>query len=47
MDTTLEVNTKYRYEEGDILYDPTMYRQLVGSLNYLAITRPDISFAIQ
>jgi len=47
VDTTLEVNTKYRCEEGDILSDPTMYRQLVGSLNYLAIARPDISFAIQ
>jgi hypothetical protein len=47
VDTTLEVNTKYRCEEGDILSDPTMYRQLVGSLNYLAITWPDISFVIQ
>ena len=47
MDTTLEENTKYHCEKGDILYNPTMYHQLVGSLNYLAITRPDISFAIQ
>jgi hypothetical protein len=47
VDTTLEVNTKYRCEEGDILSNRTMYRQLVGSLNYLAITQPDISFAIQ
>ncbi|KAJ9556427.1 hypothetical protein OSB04_011041 [Centaurea solstitialis] len=26
--------------------DPTPYRQLVGSLQYLAFTRPDISFAV-
>lgn len=26
--------------------DPTQYRKLVGSLQYLAFTRPDISFAI-
>ena len=46
MDTPMEVNTKYHQEVGDLLSDPTMYRQLVGSLNYLTITRPDISFAI-
>ena len=47
MDTPLEVNTKYRSEEGDLLPDPTVFRQLVGSLNYLTITSPDISFAVQ
>ncbi|XP_042939365.1 uncharacterized protein LOC122274389 [Carya illinoinensis] len=47
VDTPLEVNTKYRQEEGDLLSDYTMYRQLVGSLNYLTITRPDISFVVQ
>ena len=47
VDTPMEVNTKYRQEEGDLLSDPTMYRQLVGSLNYLTITRLDISFAVQ
>jgi hypothetical protein len=42
----MEVNVKYRSEEGD-LFDPIVFRQLVGSLNYLTITRPDISFAVQ
>ncbi|KAM3320566.1 putative mitochondrial protein like [Capsicum chacoense] len=46
MDTPLELNVKYRREEGG-LPDPTIFRQLVGSLNYLTITRPDISFAVQ
>ena len=46
-DTPLEVNMKYRSEEGDLLPNPTIFRQLVGSLNYLTIPRPDISFAIQ
>ncbi|KAH0648566.1 hypothetical protein KY285_033814 [Solanum tuberosum] len=47
VDTPLEMNVKYRREEGDLLPDPTIFRQLVGSLNYLTITRPDISFAVQ
>ncbi|XP_049391406.1 uncharacterized mitochondrial protein AtMg00810-like [Solanum stenotomum] len=47
VDTPLEMNVKYRREEGDLLPDPTIFRQLVGSLNYVTITRPDISFAVQ
>ncbi|XP_058077564.1 uncharacterized mitochondrial protein AtMg00810-like [Magnolia sinica] len=45
--TPLEVNVKYRREEGDLLPDPMVFRQLVGSLNYLTITWPDISFVVQ
>ena len=47
VDTPLEVNVKYRRDDGDFLSNPALYRQLVGSLNYLTITRPDISFVVQ
>ncbi|KAJ9562298.1 hypothetical protein OSB04_007458 [Centaurea solstitialis] len=33
-------------EDGTPKVDPTPYRKLVGSLQYLAFTRPDISFAV-
>ncbi|KAF5469242.1 hypothetical protein F2P56_013330 [Juglans regia] len=47
VDTPMELNVKIRKEEGDLLTDPSLYRKLVGSLVYLTITRPDISFAVQ
>jgi hypothetical protein len=46
VDTPMEVNVKYRRDEGELLDDPTLYRKLVGSLIYVTITRPDISFAV-
>nr|GEV66360.1 hypothetical protein [Tanacetum cinerariifolium] len=33
--------------DGDLISDPTLYRSLASSLQYLTFTRPDISYAIQ
>lgn len=44
--TPLEPNIKIRRDEGKLLPDPRPYRALVGSLIYLTITRPDISFSV-
>ena len=46
VNTPVEVNVKLQQDSGDPLSDPTIYRRLVGSLIYLKITRPDISYAI-
>jgi len=47
IDTPMELNVKLRKKESDLLADPSLYRKLVGSLIYLTITRPDISFDVQ
>ncbi|KAE8673443.1 Detected protein of unknown function [Hibiscus syriacus] len=44
--TPMELNVKMCAHEGKDLEDATMYRQLVGSLIYLTLTRPDISYAV-
>ncbi|KAE8704478.1 hypothetical protein F3Y22_tig00110450pilonHSYRG00264 [Hibiscus syriacus] len=44
--TPMEPNIKMCAHEVKDLEDATMYRQLVGSLIYLTLTRPDISYAV-
>ncbi|GJV43211.1 ribonuclease H-like domain-containing protein [Tanacetum coccineum] len=34
-------------DHGDPVSDPTLYRSLAGSLQYLTFTRPNISYAVQ
>eukprot|EP00253_Pinus_taeda_P035260 PITA_35260 len=44
--TPMEQNLKLRSIEGKEFEGATKYRQLVGSLNYLTTTSPDISFVV-
>ncbi|KAL0303045.1 UNVERIFIED_CONTAM: Retrovirus-related Pol polyprotein from transposon TNT 1-94 [Sesamum radiatum] len=44
--TPVEPQAKMCAYEGQDLEDATMYRKLVGSLIYLTLTRPDISFGV-
>uniref|UniRef100_A0A2N9J4I5 Uncharacterized protein n=1 Tax=Fagus sylvatica TaxID=28930 RepID=A0A2N9J4I5_FAGSY len=46
VDTSIELNAHLTPSSGELLPDPTLYRQLVGSLVYLTVTRPDISYAV-
>ncbi|RVW45260.1 Retrovirus-related Pol polyprotein from transposon TNT 1-94 [Vitis vinifera] len=46
VDTPMDPNVKLVLGQGEPLGDPGRYRRLVGKLNYLTITRPDISFHV-
>eukprot|EP00253_Pinus_taeda_P018701 PITA_18701 len=46
MSTPMITNWKKLHALDSKLVDPTLYRQLIGSLMYLVNTRPDICFAV-
>ena len=46
VDTLMDLNVKLLPGQGEPLHDPGRYGQLGGKLNYLTITRPDISFLV-
>ena len=46
VDTLVELNAHLIPTEGKPLSNPFLYRRLVGSLVYLTVTRPDISYVV-
>ncbi|XP_020114487.1 uncharacterized protein LOC109728471 isoform X3 [Ananas comosus] len=44
--TPLSPTSRLSSHEGHLLEDPYTYRQIVGALQYLTFTRPDISYAV-
>jgi len=46
VDIPMDPNTKLLPNQGEPIFDPEQYRRLVGKLNYLTVTRPNISFAV-
>ena len=46
IDTPMDPNVKLLLGQGKPLRDPGRYQRHVGKLNYLNITRPDISFPV-
>ena len=46
VDTPIELNAHLTPSGGKPLSNPSFYRHLVGSLVYLTVTRPDISYVV-
>jgi hypothetical protein len=44
--TPIDTTTKLS-SSGDVFSDATLYRSITGALQYLTLTRPEISFAVQ
>lgn len=45
--TPLPMNLKLSAQEGILLENPTPYKSLVGKLNLLTNTRPDLAYTVQ
>lgn len=46
IDTLMDPSVKLLPGQGEMLKDPGRYRRLVGRLNYLTVTRPNITFSV-
>ena len=45
--TPLPIHLKLSTLEGNLLDNPTAYRSIVGKLNFLTNTKPDLSYVVQ
>jgi hypothetical protein len=45
--TPIDTRSKLSANDGVPFHDPVLYRSLVGALQYLTLTRPDIAYTVQ
>ena len=45
--TPLPLHCNLTIDDGDLLHDPSYYKTIVGKLNFLTHSRPDLSYAVQ
>jgi hypothetical protein len=46
VEVPMDPNQKLLKDEGELFEDHVWYHRLVGKLNYLTVTRPDISYIV-
>ena len=46
IETLLELNVRYFSLDGTLLSDPSIYCTIFGSMVYLIVTNPDISYVV-
>ena len=46
IETLFSTSEKLRRNEGARFHDPTLYRSVIGSLQYAVLTRPELAFSV-
>lgn len=45
--TPVDMHAKLPADASPLFHDPSLYRSLVGALQYITLTRPDLSYGVQ
>lgn len=46
IDTPFSTSEKLKKSKGAKFYDPTLYRSVIGSLQYAVLTRPELVYSV-
>ena len=46
LESPFSTTEKLKKNEGEKFYDPTLYRSIIGSLQYSILTRPELAYSM-